>query len=219
MKPPTSTIRPRAFTLVEVLVCVVILATLLGILLPAVRTVNQNAQSTACQANLRQLYVAFEHYRAENRGRVWTESLGVGGEWLNLLDFGPGSEALFCPAAREVADGISVTPMLAAGEGADSLAWRGQEGTPAAGYSGSYGFNALVDSWTPINALDVLFGDSTRPSGSFMSPETWTNVAAGLDVTAEVGRIIASGGFGVARHRGRSQVVLANGSVGQLRLD
>src|SRR5581483_1870321 len=57
-----------AFTLLELLVVIGIIALLVGILLPVVNRSREAAQRTACMSNLRQLAVGMFNYAANNRG-------------------------------------------------------------------------------------------------------------------------------------------------------
>ena len=68
-------IRPRGFTIVELLVGVAILATLLGLLLPAVQTARESARRTSCGNNLRQIGLAAAgHEAARGRFPIGSES-------------------------------------------------------------------------------------------------------------------------------------------------
>lgn len=64
--------RRHAFSLVELLVVIGIIALLIAMLLPALRRAREQAQRTACAAQLRQLTAAVVSYGIENRGRVPT---------------------------------------------------------------------------------------------------------------------------------------------------
>src|SRR3954452_12969436 len=66
----------RAFTLVELLVVIGIIAVLIGILLPALNRAREAAKSTACLSNIRQLSVAFVMYANENKGCLPASSRG-----------------------------------------------------------------------------------------------------------------------------------------------
>jgi len=71
--PKTSKVRSRraldsAFSLVELLVVVSVIALLMGLVLPALSRARLTAKQTVCQSRLRQWGLAFEIYAVENEG-------------------------------------------------------------------------------------------------------------------------------------------------------
>ena len=62
--------KKRGFTLIELLVVMVIIALLVGLLLPALGRAREEARKTQCRSNLRQIGLAMNVYCNDNKG--WT---------------------------------------------------------------------------------------------------------------------------------------------------
>ena len=60
--------RTSGFTIVEVLVVIAIIGILSGILLPMFLSAKESVRNSQCQANLKQLYIAFELYTTDWNG-------------------------------------------------------------------------------------------------------------------------------------------------------
>lgn len=89
MRKPRSSNLPilqtsNAFTLIELLIVVAILAILAALLLPALKGARDKAKSMDCVNNLRQIHLGFNLFASDNENRYpwtysWNNSLGTAG--------------------------------------------------------------------------------------------------------------------------------------------
>lgn len=103
----------QAFTLVELLVVIGIIAVLIAILLPALQRVRSSARSIVCLSRLRECHMAFQMYATENKGwisaggHLQTSSLYTYG-WVYWLTPNTYNESVFNVTGRYLTD-IRVT--------------------------------------------------------------------------------------------------------------
>ncbi len=100
-------VRRGAFTVVELLAIIAVLALLVSVRLPALAKVTQRTKQAQCANNLRQFALAIQGYGTENAGRLpystmstWAFDLPV--SIANLLaPFGATRSVMYCPAFPE----------------------------------------------------------------------------------------------------------------------
>ena len=95
---PRRTAQPwnrRAFTLIELLGVIAIIALLLAIFIPVVQAVRERGQRAVCLSNLRQLTLAWVTYADEHDGKLASGHAATIGGWAGLAFSYPPSHADF----------------------------------------------------------------------------------------------------------------------------
>lgn len=189
-----------AFTLVELLVVLGVLALLAAVLLPVFLQARAKAASAACVSNLRQLGLAMTMYAADADGHFPThveEGKGPLPDWdAQLLPYVKNTEMFHCPACP--------VPNLAA----DYI---------SKGYALNSNISGVLDGSRPsVTDAAVRFPASTISlcEVAFISGPNWVKVAMATD-GPEDGKGVEKyvGSAGGLRHQGGSNYGFADGHV------
>ncbi|UCC99870.1 MAG: prepilin-type N-terminal cleavage/methylation domain-containing protein [Phycisphaerales bacterium] len=131
----------KAFTLIELLMVIAIIALLLSILMPALQRVKRQARAAACMTNLKQWALILSMHTDEHNGRFHKGLAGGHHRTVVLRPYfsDPNDTRLFCcPSATKHIDDV--------GQWGNDTAWVFDSGMGRD--HGSYGTNGFVETNT-----------------------------------------------------------------------
>ena len=218
--------QPRAFTLVELLIVIAILAILASLLLPALGRSKDAAQRIKCVSNLRQLGLATQMYWDDNSGACFRYGGVVtnGGQlyWFGWI--GPGAEGT---RPFDATPGVLYSYLQGRGiELCPSLNYAlGQFKLKASGAAYGYGYNIHLS--VPATQPPVKVSRITRPTdlalladaaqvNTFQPPASKSNPMLEEFYYVSTNRNEATAHF---RHAQRANAVFCDGHVAPERMD
>ncbi|AQQ70418.1 putative major pilin subunit [Limihaloglobus sulfuriphilus] len=146
------TIKKKGFTLIELLVVISIIAILMGILLPALNKVRENARTVVCASNVKQWGLVFALYNNDFND-LYPDETSVNGEqgananwWFEKLKpYYQNTELLLCPSAKKAYDAGAQNP-----HACWNVVWADNNNNQVAHCS--YGANAWIASQSKSGA-------------------------------------------------------------------
>jgi len=213
----------KAFTLVELLVVIGIIAVILSVLLPAMSVLRQSATSTACLSNLRQMAAAATDYALRNGGSY------PPAQWTDPADFSAMRGWDFAKRGGQVTGpGFlwAPTPVTAAQQcpAFDGGAQSAGDAYTGYNYNTSYVGRGTGESDSPARVARVkrpsrtlLFGDGQWKLGAnkyMRSPLRSPTEDPVVYADGSAARAAGTQGF---RHRGATNAAFCDGHAESLR--
>lgn len=152
-RPPES----LAFTLLELMISIGVVAMLAGLLLPVFNKGLQAARLSACSANLRQIFFALSAYATDHENHLPPAQNDHGNyAFLHLSSYVP-AEDLTIWGGNSSGKGVFCCPEL-----------KKRVGVEKAGASNNYALNSTI--WQDLNPVSSHSGDAEAPIHNISRP-------------------------------------------------
>ncbi|PKL48871.1 MAG: hypothetical protein CVV39_03645 [Planctomycetes bacterium HGW-Planctomycetes-1] len=204
--------RIKAFTLVELLVVISIIAMLLAVLMPALRKARQQAQKVVCSSNMRQMGVALQCYLQENDSHLPDSSCHTSDPnqyWLKILIKYLKQDLLFkCPSDKteNFVDWNKPLCQQPADSRWSSFTLNALLDSKCSRFNGRY--NSVKFIYKPQHCIYVSENPSSWTSADHIHPETW-----GYNIK------IAKGQIAWDRHLKKSNYLFTDGHAETLKIE
>jgi prepilin-type N-terminal cleavage/methylation domain-containing protein/prepilin-type processing-associated H-X9-DG protein len=216
----------RAFTLIEIMVSVAIIALLAAVLIPSLAGAREQGRRGTCLANLHQLGIATDMYLSQNRDYFWRyyvdNKVPKGRKWWFGFEInGPASSQRNRPLDK--AQGALARHLRSTDDGLQCPSFPygdGQYFPKFAAHSASYGYNLLLGPSNPTlptrRRADFLHRTSRVfifADGIHFDYNPGFNEGHFIEFVDEPGAAGAAGGFAHFRHSRRAQVLFMDSHV------
>jgi len=194
--------RRKAFTLVELLVVIGIIAVLIGILLPALNKARAQAQLVQCQSNIRQILTAEMLFAQDHQGCVPTCS---DTQWALKADTYPTTKFSYRTATPNAATAYapfvvldwasSLIPYLGQGGGSPGNATNNSFLTVAGAQNQSKVFQCPSDVWmTDTNPGYAMINNVLQTT--IVSPDIFSYQPVSYGINADITMVTDTSGIG-----------------------
>lgn len=168
--------KKRAFTLIELLVVIAIIALLLAILMPALKSVKEQAKAVICMSNQRQLGIAFATYAQSNKDTIpptvhwnnWWAKNGFhtwGGQLYYEEELIDDSQVFHCPSSK-MPDGQSKRwgpPIPSTGSPYTADQWK---------WEPRWTYGLRMKSFSGATMEEIKLGNIKNPSNYYILTDT-----------------------------------------------